>query len=197
MLSGARIVIVAAAVGACIGAALALALTKRVTAGEEAVAARTLTPSAAAITAPAHETHFFVDASPPPKKGQVAAKKGHMNPSQQARRTGCLVALSRWIFRAMSTDMRPHPSPTAERLNLGCNSADFVVEVDETCVSVVFEPTEWRYYFGRLADPEDIARYGPLATSPGSDLAKPPDGPYSAEQIKEIAYAIAVEAVTT
>ena len=65
----------AAAVGACIGAALALALTKRVTAGEEAVAARTLTPSVAAITAPAHETHFFVDASPPPKKGQVAAKK--------------------------------------------------------------------------------------------------------------------------
>ena len=33
-----RIVIAAAAVGACVGAALALGLTKRVTAGEEAVA---------------------------------------------------------------------------------------------------------------------------------------------------------------
>ncbi len=83
-----RIVIVAAAVGACGGVALALALTNRVTAGEEAVAARTLMmPSVAAITAPAHETHSFVDASPPPKKGQVAAKKGHMNPSQHARRS--------------------------------------------------------------------------------------------------------------
>lgn len=93
--------------------------------------------------------------------------------------------------------MRPHPSATAERLNLGCNSADFIVEVDETCVSVVFEPTDWRYHFGRLADPEDIARYGPLATSPGSDLAEPPEGPYLSEQIKEIAYALAVEAVST
>ena len=96
MLSGARIVIVAAAVGACIGAALALALTKRVTAGEEAVAARTLTPSAAAITAPAHETHFFVDASPPPKKGQVAAKKRSYEsiPASQAYRLlGCVLSM--------------------------------------------------------------------------------------------------------
>ena len=93
--------------------------------------------------------------------------------------------------------MRPHPSATAERLNLGCNSAGFIVEVDETCVSVVFEPTDWRYHFGRLADPEDIARYGPLASSPESDLAESPEGPYLSEQIKEIAYALAVEAVTT
>ena len=92
--------------------------------------------------------------------------------------------------------MRHHPSTTAGGLNPDCNAADFLVEVDETSVSVVFEPTEWRYRFGRLADPDDIARYGPLATTRGSEVAEPPNGPYSPDEIKEIAYALAVEAVS-
>ena len=92
VLSGARIVIVAAAVGACTGAALAPALTKRVTAGEEAVATPTSTPSAAAITAPAHETHFFVRClAAAEKRSSRGQKKVSINPSQQARRTGRLI----------------------------------------------------------------------------------------------------------
>jgi hypothetical protein len=43
-----------------------------------------------------------------------------------------------------------HPTPS-----------DFVIDVTEAHVSVVFKPSESHYSFGRLADPDDIARYGP------------------------------------
>jgi hypothetical protein len=33
-------------------------------------------------------------------------------------------------------------------------------------VSVTFKPSDSDYNFGRLADPEDIARYGPLSQPP-------------------------------
>ena len=45
-----------------------------------------------------------------------------------------------------------HPTPS-----------DFLVEVKEAYVSVTFKPSDSHYSFGRLADPEDIARYGPLS----------------------------------
>ena len=44
--------------------------------------------------------------------------------------------------------------------------SDFLVEVKEAYVSVFFKPSDSHYSFGRLADPEDIARYGPLSQSP-------------------------------
>jgi hypothetical protein len=47
-----------------------------------------------------------------------------------------------------------HPTPS-----------DFTVEAKEAYVSVIFKPTDTHYNFGRLADPEDIARYGPLSRS--------------------------------
>jgi len=39
------------------------------------------------------------------------------------------------------------------------------VDVQESHVSVLFKPSDSHYGFGRLADPEDIARYGPLLQS--------------------------------
>ena len=39
--------------------------------------------------------------------------------------------------------------------------SDFIVNVQENCVSVIFKPSNSEYNFGRLADPADIARYGP------------------------------------
>jgi hypothetical protein len=46
-----------------------------------------------------------------------------------------------------------HPTPS-----------DFIVKVEESHVSVIFKPSNSKYYFGRLADPEDIARFGPLSS---------------------------------
>src|SRR5262245_37954243 len=39
-------------------------------------------------------------------------------------------------------------------------------------VSVIFKPSDSYYSFGRLADPEDIARHGPLSQSPNVRHAK-------------------------
>jgi hypothetical protein len=47
-----------------------------------------------------------------------------------------------------------------------------IVNVKESHVSVMFKPTDSCYNFGRLADPEDIARYGPLSRSPNVRHAK-------------------------
>ena len=44
--------------------------------------------------------------------------------------------------------------------------SDFIVNVKESSVSVIFKPSSSDYNFVRLADPEDIARYGPLSQSP-------------------------------
>jgi hypothetical protein len=47
-----------------------------------------------------------------------------------------------------------HPTPS-----------DFVVDVQESHVSVIFKPSDSYYSFARLSDPEDIARDGPLSRS--------------------------------
>jgi len=41
-----------------------------------------------------------------------------------------------------------HPTPS-----------DFIVNVEESNVSVIFKPSDSYYSFGRLADPDDIARF--------------------------------------
>jgi hypothetical protein len=80
-----------------------------------------------------------------------------------------------------------HPTPS-----------DFVVEVKEAYVSVIFKPSDGHYNFHRLADPEDIARYGPLSQSPnvrhgiGGDT-----GAYSSDEVEQMAHTLAVKAVTT
>jgi hypothetical protein len=73
-------------------------------------------------------------------------------------------------------------------------SSDFLVEVHETSVTVVFEPAERSYQFGRLTDPDDIARYGPLAVS-HTNATGDRDGADSEDAIKEMAYALAIEAL--
>jgi hypothetical protein len=45
-----------------------------------------------------------------------------------------------------------HPTPS-----------DFIVNVKESHVSVIFKPSDSYYSFGRLADPEDIAGSGPTS----------------------------------
>jgi hypothetical protein len=42
-----------------------------------------------------------------------------------------------------------HPTPS-----------DFIVNVQESHVNVIFKPSNSDYYFGRLADAEDIAPLG-------------------------------------
>ena len=41
-----------------------------------------------------------------------------------------------------------------------------VVEVLESGVTVLFEPTQSSYTFYRLADPKDIRRFGPVSPEP-------------------------------
>src|SRR6516162_6816815 len=75
--------------------------------------------------------------------------------------------------------------------------SDFLVEVKEAYVSVFFKPSESYYSFGRLADPEDIARYGPLSQSPNARHTKTDDtGDYPSEEVAQMAHTLAVKAVT-
>ena len=48
--------------------------------------------------------------------------------------------------------------------------SDFIVEVKESSVSVIFNPSNSDYTFHRLADAEDIARDGPLSRSPNESI---------------------------
>src|SRR5260370_19515043 len=57
-----------------------------------------------------------------------------------------------------------HPTPS-----------DFIVNVKESHVSVIFKPSDSYYNFGRLTDPEDVPRYGPLSRSPNVRHAKTDD----------------------
>jgi hypothetical protein len=77
-------------------------------------------------------------------------------------------------------------------------ASDFAVEVSEANVSVIFKPTDSHYTFGRLADPEDIARYGPLSRSPSVRHGLTGDtGAYPSEEVVELALTLAVKAITT
>ena len=80
-----------------------------------------------------------------------------------------------------------HPTPS-----------DFLVEVKEAYVSVIFKPSDSHFSFGRLTDPEDIARYGPLSQSPNVRDGKTGDtGIYPSDEVARMAHTLAVKAVTT
>ena len=80
-----------------------------------------------------------------------------------------------------------HPTPS-----------DFIINVKESHVSVIFKPSESYYNFGRLADPEDIARHGPLSQSPNVRHAKTGDTDfYPPEEVAQMAHSLAVKAITT
>ena len=76
--------------------------------------------------------------------------------------------------------------------------SDFIVNVKESSVSVTFKPSDSDYNFGRLADPEDIARHGPLSQSPNVRHAKTGDTDvYPPEEVAQMAHSLAVKAITT
>jgi len=80
-----------------------------------------------------------------------------------------------------------HPTPS-----------DFIVNVKESHVSVIFKPSDSYYNFGRLADPEDIARHGPLSQSPNVRHAKTGDtDAFPEEEVAQMAHLLAVKAITS
>jgi hypothetical protein len=76
-----------------------------------------------------------------------------------------------------------HPTPS-----------DFIINVEESHVSVIFKPSNSDYNFGRLADPEDIARFGPLS-SPNVRYGRD-TGDYPSEEVAQMAHSLAVKAIT-
>jgi hypothetical protein len=79
-----------------------------------------------------------------------------------------------------------HPTPS-----------DFVIDVTEAHVNVTFNPNGRLYRFGRLADPEDIVRFGPLSRSLETEAETDDNGEYSEEEVARMAHTLAVKAVTT
>jgi hypothetical protein len=79
-----------------------------------------------------------------------------------------------------------HPTPS-----------DFVINVTDANVNVIFKPSGRFYTFGRLADPEDIARYGPLSRGLETHGGIDATGDYFEEEVARMAHTLAVKAVTT
>ena len=74
--------------------------------------------------------------------------------------------------------------------------SDFIVNVKEGSVSVIFKPSNSDYNFVRLANPEDIARYGPL--SPNVRHGNTGDtGDHPSEEVARMAHLLAVKAITS
>jgi hypothetical protein len=77
-------------------------------------------------------------------------------------------------------------------------ASDFAVELSEAHVSVTFNPSDSQYIFGRLADPEAIARYGPLSRLPNVRHGLTGDtGAYPPDEVAKLAHTLAVKAITT
>ena len=70
-----------------------------------------------------------------------------------------------------------------------------VVVVEETFVSVTFRQTARRYHFGRLIDPEDVSRFGPLACRQQAD--QPGRIDYAHDHLESLAYTMALRAIAT
>jgi hypothetical protein len=76
--------------------------------------------------------------------------------------------------------------------------SDFIVNVKESSVSVIFKPSNSDYNFVRLANPEDIARYGPLSQSPNVRHGNTGDtGDHPSEEVARMAHLLAVKAITS
>jgi hypothetical protein len=75
-----------------------------------------------------------------------------------------------------------------------------VVEVLESCVTVLFEPTQSYYTFYRLADPRDIKRFGPLSPEPDGVRHAGPlgdTGDYRSDEVQAMAHSLASTAVAS
>jgi len=72
-----------------------------------------------------------------------------------------------------------------------------VVEVLESGVTVLFEPTQSFYTFYRLADPRDIKQFGPLSPEPDGVRHAGPTGDtgdYQSDEVQGMAHSLATEA---
>jgi hypothetical protein len=78
-----------------------------------------------------------------------------------------------------------HPTPS-----------DFIVKIEESHVRVIFKPINSDYYFGRLADAEDIARFGPLSSAKVRHGNTGDTGDYPSEEVAQMAHSLAVKAIT-
>jgi hypothetical protein len=72
-----------------------------------------------------------------------------------------------------------------------------VVEVLESGVTVLFEPTQSFYSFYRLADPDDIKRFGPVSPEPDNIRHAGPSGDtgeYQSDELQGMAHSLASDA---
>jgi hypothetical protein len=72
-----------------------------------------------------------------------------------------------------------------------------VVEVLESGVTVLFEPTQSFYTFYRLADPDDIKRFGPVSPEPDNIRHAGPSGDtdeYQSDEVQGMAHSLASDA---
>ena len=72
-----------------------------------------------------------------------------------------------------------------------------VVEVLESGVTVLFEPTQSFYTFYRLADPDDIKRFGPVSPEPDNIRRAGPSGDtgeYQSDEVQGMAHSLASDA---
>jgi hypothetical protein len=69
-----------------------------------------------------------------------------------------------------------------------------VVEVLESGVTVLFEPTQSFYTFYRLADPDDIKRFGPLSPEPDNIRHAADTGEYQSDEVQGMAHSLASDA---
>jgi hypothetical protein len=75
---------------------------------------------------------------------------------------------------------------------------DFTVDVLESSVTVLFEPTQSFYTFYRLADPRDIKEFGPVSPEPDGirHAGHTGDtGDYRSEEVQAMAHSLASDAV--
>ena len=75
---------------------------------------------------------------------------------------------------------------------------DFTVDVLESSVTVLFEPTQSYYTFYRLADPRDIKQFGRVSPEPDGVRhagSSGDTGEYRPEEVQAMAYSLALDAV--
>jgi hypothetical protein len=75
---------------------------------------------------------------------------------------------------------------------------DFTVDVLESSVIVLFEPTQSYFTFYRLADPRDIKQFGPVSPEPDGIRhagLSGDTGDYHSDEVQAMAHALASDAV--
>lgn len=71
---------------------------------------------------------------------------------------------------------------------------DYDIEVLDGLVRAYFKPTESEFVFPLLADPHDIAKYGPISDVPTVRHAKTGDtGDYDPKEVAEMAFRLALK----